>query len=157
MRRTCEHGSAGSAGRVREDRILEAVRALTLAIAIAAAIFAASPVAGAAPAKTQNVAQAPQTAAGTSGSAANGKRLFKKDGCYECHDLQAQGSPRTGPRLGPDPIPLEALIQYVRKPTGQMPPYTAKVISDKELADIYAFLKSLPQPPPVKSIPILNQ
>ncbi|MGH9375448.1 MAG: c-type cytochrome, partial [Terriglobia bacterium] len=87
---------------------------------------------------------------------ANGRRLFKKDGCYECHGFEAQGSPTTGPRLGPDPIPLEVLIQYVRKPTGQMPPYTDKVISDKELADIYAFLKSLPQPPAAKTIPLLH-
>jgi hypothetical protein len=38
-----------------------------------------------------------------------------------------------------------------------MPPYTAKVVSDAELTDIRAFLASLPEPPPLKSIPILNQ
>jgi len=37
-----------------------------------------------------------------------------------------------------------------------MPPYTVKVVSDKELADIYAFLQSISQPPAVKSIPLLN-
>jgi len=38
-----------------------------------------------------------------------------------------------------------------------MPPYTAKVLSDKDLADIYAFLQSVAKPPDTKSIPLLNQ
>ena len=48
-------------------------------------------------------------------------------------------------------------MDYIRHPTGQMPPYTSKVISDSELADIYAYLKSQPTPPSGKSIPLLNQ
>jgi mono/diheme cytochrome c family protein len=80
------------------------------------------------------------------GSAANGRKLFVSVGCYQCHGYEAQGSTATGPRLGPRPLPLAALSRYVRKPAGQMPPYTAKVLSDAELADIYAFLQSLPPP-----------
>ena len=89
------------------------------------------------------------------GNAANGKRLFTADGCYECHGRQAQGG-AAGPRLGPPRIPFEALKIYVRHPSGAMPPYTAKVISDAELNDIYAFLKTIPTPPAVKTIPLLN-
>jgi hypothetical protein len=37
-----------------------------------------------------------------------------------------------------------------------MPPYTIKVVPDAELADIYAFLQSLPQPPKADSIPALK-
>jgi cytochrome c1 len=37
-----------------------------------------------------------------------------------------------------------------------MPPYTKKVASDQELGDIYAYLQSIPEPPPVKSIPLLS-
>jgi hypothetical protein len=37
-----------------------------------------------------------------------------------------------------------------------MPPYTTKVVSDKDVADIYAFLQSVKQPPPVKDIQLLN-
>jgi len=37
-----------------------------------------------------------------------------------------------------------------------MPPYTAKVVTDQELADIYAFLLSMPAPPAVDSVPILK-
>jgi hypothetical protein len=38
-----------------------------------------------------------------------------------------------------------------------MPPYTSKVVSDQDVADIYAFLKSLPPAPSAKNIPLLNQ
>jgi ubiquinol-cytochrome c reductase cytochrome c subunit len=88
------------------------------------------------------------------GNAQNGKLLFTNDGCYECHGRAAQGG--VGPRLGPHPIPLTAIITYIRQPTAEMPPYTAKVISDAEIADIYAFLNSLPDPPKVDTIPLLK-
>ena len=88
----------------------------------------------------------------------NGQRLFVRDGCYECHGYLGQGSTSTGgTRLGPPQIPLSAFVSYVREPTGQMPPYTAKVISNEDLAEIYNFLKSVPPPPPLKTIRILNQ
>src|ERR1700726_1793256 len=98
----------------------------------------------------QNVAQSSKPSDAKSGNADNGKRLFTKDGCYECHGREGQGSSMTGPRLAPNPIPLEAIPTYVRKPTREMPPYTEKVVSDQDLADIYAFLKSRPRPPAAK-------
>jgi ubiquinol-cytochrome c reductase cytochrome c subunit len=90
------------------------------------------------------------------GNAENGKRVFTKNGCYECHGREGQGSNMTGPRIAPDPVPFETLSSYVRKPRGEMPPYTAKVVSDQELADIYAFLQSRPHPPAAKNIPLLK-
>ena len=87
----------------------------------------------------------------------NGRKLFTRFGCYQCHQREAQGAAATGPRLGPHPIPFARFTRYVRQPTGQMPPYTIKVVKDAELADIYAFLESLPDPPAVKDIPLLNQ
>jgi len=90
------------------------------------------------------------------GNADNGKKLFAAYGCYECHGRQGAGA-ATGPRIGPPAITLAAVLRYVRAPTGQMPPYTAKVVSDQDLADIYAFLKSFPAPAPAKDIPLLNQ
>ncbi len=90
------------------------------------------------------------------GNAENGKRVFTKIGCYECHGREGQGSTMTGPRIAPDPVPFDVLARYLRKPTGEMPPYTAKVVSDQELADIYAFLQSRPHPPAAKDIPILK-
>jgi mono/diheme cytochrome c family protein len=91
-------------------------------------------------------------------SAKKGERLFNAYGCYECHGYQGQGSTQTGgSRLGPPRIPLSAFVSYVRAPTGQMPPYTVKAVSSEDLAEMYAFLQSIPQPAPAKSIPLLNQ
>src|SRR5581483_6406545 len=89
-------------------------------------------------------------------NAQNGRKLFARFGCYQCHQYEGQGAAATGPRLGPHPIPYANFTKYVRQPTGQMPPYTAKVVKDSELAEIYAFLESLPEPPPVKDIPLLR-
>jgi mono/diheme cytochrome c family protein len=89
------------------------------------------------------------------GNVERGKKLFTSYGCYECHGHVAQGG--VGPRLGPDPLPLSFIEQYVRRPTGSMPPYTLKTVSDQDLTDIYAYLKSLPEPPKRKEIPLLNE
>ena len=97
---------------------------------------------------------APQTNRSSAGNAQNGKELYTKVGCYECHGRLAEGA--VAPRLGPRLITLEFLISYVRQPRGEMPPYTSKVMSDAELTDIYAFLQSLPDPPKVEDIPLLK-
>ena len=104
----------------------------------------------------QTSAQPPAVTVAPAGDADNGRRLFAADGCYQCHGYEAQGSSATGPRLGPRPIAFDLFTKYIRKPTGEMPLYTAKVVSDRDLADIYAFLQSRPQPPPVESIPLLR-
>lgn len=101
-------------------------------------------------------AQTPQRPANAApaGSAEDGRKLFIADGCYQCHGYEAQGSSATGPRLGPKPIAFATFTRYVRAPSGQMPPYTAKVVSDADLANIYAFLQSRPEPS--KDIPLLK-
>jgi mono/diheme cytochrome c family protein len=96
-----------------------------------------------------------QASATKAGNAQNGQKLFTADGCYQCHGRQGQGG-GAGPRLAPPKIPVEAIKIYVRHPTGAMPPYTPKVLSDAEIDDIYAFLKTIPAPRPVKDIPLLN-
>jgi mono/diheme cytochrome c family protein len=91
-----------------------------------------------------------------SSSIENGKRLYANDGCYECHGRAAQGALSSGPRIGPSPVALGFFVAYIRHPSGQMPPYTEKVISDAELNDIHQYLKSLPPAPALQGIPILN-
>ncbi len=78
------------------------------------------------------------------GDAVKGKQTFARVGCYQCHGREAQGSPTTGPRLGPSPLPFRAFDQYVRSPRGQMPPYTRTILPDQDLADIYAFARAQP-------------
>lgn len=89
-------------------------------------------------------------------SAEHGKALFVQKGCWQCHGTQGQGA-ATGPRLAPDPIPLEAIANFIRNSTGPMPPYRKAILSDADLADIYAYLQSVPKAPAVKDVPLLNQ
>ena len=87
----------------------------------------------------------------------SGQRLYVSFGCYECHGYQGQGSVQTGgSRIGPPQIPYSGFVGYVRQPSGQMPPYTAKAVDDAQLADIYVFLQSRPQAAPSKGIPLLQ-
>ena len=99
---------------------------------------------------------ASSAAAAPAGDPETGRKLFVSDGCYQCHGYEAQGSSATGPRLGPRPISFAAFSRYVRQPTGQMPPYTSRIVSDTDLAHIHAFLRALPEPPAVQSIPLLK-
>jgi mono/diheme cytochrome c family protein len=102
-------------------------------------------------------ANAPQkTDNAPTGNAKNGKTVYTADGCYECHGREAQGGAGTGPKLGPSPIPYSVFAFQVRSPRDQMPPYTSKVLPDSELADIYAFVQSVAQPPKADSIPQLK-
>ena len=89
------------------------------------------------------------------GNAEAGKRLYMKNGCYQCHGTVGQGT-IAGARIGPPPLSAQGLIRYVRRPAGQMPAFTEKVMPDQELTDVYAFLKTIPPPKPSKDIPLLN-
>lgn len=92
----------------------------------------------------------------TSGDPERGKRLFERDGCFQCHGYVGQGG-RDGPRLAATSLSLQTLTRYVRRPAGAMPAFTEKVLADSELRDIYAYLKSLPLAKPAKDIPLLDQ
>src|SRR5579871_2401362 len=93
------------------------------------------------------VAIAAAQQSGTTGDAANGKVLFTRIGCYQCHGYAGQGG-RAGARIVPTVLKAQDLIRYVRRPPGDMPAYTDKVVSDRELGDIYAYMKSFPPPKP---------
>ena len=91
------------------------------------------------------------------GSVDSGKKLFVSAGCALCHNGEGQGG-GPGPRLAPNPnmLAFEVFAQRVRQPVNAMPPYTAKVLSDQQVADIYAFLRTVPRPPEVSTIPLLH-
>jgi mono/diheme cytochrome c family protein len=116
-------------------------------VGMAAVLSGAATLAQQAPAKAP--ASAPAAAAEPAGNVENGKKLFEKYGCSDCHGLLGQGAPTSGPRIAPNPLPLAAFIRYVRAPRVQMPPYTAKVMPDRELADVRAYLATVPKPAPV--------
>jgi|SRR5271166_1343889 len=95
-------------------------------------------------------------AAAFAASAEKGKAAFVRHGCWQCHGFQGQGG-IAGPKLAPDPIAIEAFTAFVRTTNRAMPPYMEAVLSNEELADIHAYLQSIPKPADYKSIPLLNQ
>jgi mono/diheme cytochrome c family protein len=122
--------------------------------AIGATLLLAAP----APRAQSTAQQGEKSEAAPAGNVETGKKIFMKDGCYECHGREGQGAAQaSGPRIGPPQRFIRPFIKYVRQPTGQMPPFTKEVISDQELADIYAYLQSRPRPASSKDIPLLNQ
>lgn len=91
------------------------------------------------------------------GNAETGKQAFAAVGCYQCHGYVGQGSLTAGgPRLAPQPLPYQAFAMYVRQPTGEMPPYGTKILADQQLADIYAYLQTVPPPPARNTVTLLN-
>ncbi|HEY7663352.1 MAG TPA: cytochrome c [Xanthobacteraceae bacterium] len=89
-------------------------------------------------------------------SAENGKAAFVQHGCWQCHGFQGQGG-IAGLKLAPDPIAFEAFAAFVRGSNRFMPPYSETILSNDDLADIHAYLQSIPKPADAKSIPLLNQ
>jgi ubiquinol-cytochrome c reductase cytochrome c subunit len=88
-------------------------------------------------------------------SAEKGKAAYVKHGCWQCHGTQGQGG-TAGKKLAPGPLPLEAMSAFVRNSAGSMPPYQKAILSDADLADIHAYLQSIPKAKDYKSIPLLN-
>jgi mono/diheme cytochrome c family protein len=98
-----------------------------------------------------------QTPGAAPGNAETGKKTYADRACWMCHGFAAQGGEGPGgPRLAGRVPEWPRFSKYVRRPTDDMIPYPPKVLSDQELADIYAWLKSLPPPPAVSSIPQLK-
>ena len=87
---------------------------------------------------------------------ARGKAAYEQLGCYQCHGYVGQGSIASGATLAPDPKPLAYYQAYVRTPAGQMPPYSKAILSDAQLADIHAYLHSIPASKPADQIPLLS-
>jgi mono/diheme cytochrome c family protein len=92
------------------------------------------------------------------GDAANGQRVYLADGCFTCHGRVGQGGNYYGttPTLAKTELPFEGFKQQLREPVRVMPAYSQAVVSDKEVADIYAFLQTLSGRRPAKDFPILN-
>jgi mono/diheme cytochrome c family protein len=97
--------------------------------------------------------------AAVAASADAGKLAFVKHGCWQCHNFAGQGSTATsgGRVIAETKLPLDAFKAYVRAPSGAMPPFREQILSDADLADIYAYLEALPAPKAVSDIPLLNE
>ena len=122
------------------------LRSAYVAVLVAGAFAACGP----GPALAQNAA---------SGDAANGKRVYLADGCFMCHGRVGQGGAMNypAPAIAKLEMPVESFVSYLRDAPNDMPAYSTDVLSDKEAADIHAFLQSLPGRKPAKEFPLLNQ
>jgi mono/diheme cytochrome c family protein len=93
-----------------------------------------------------------------SGEAADGKRLYLADGCFTCHGRSGQGGAMNGPApiLAKTAMPFDGFKGQLRQPINDMPAYSEIVMSDKQIADIYAFLQTLSGPLPTKDMAIFK-
>lgn len=104
--------------------------------------------------------------AGAAGDATRGRQLFHDHGCYGCHgfngntgarDLVGTNSPLIADlatftmflRLRADQAPL--------LPSSRMPNYPASALSDAQVRDIYAYVRTFKaEAPAVKDVPALK-
>jgi ubiquinol-cytochrome c reductase cytochrome c subunit len=104
-------------------------------------------------------AAAGQSARTNRTAVANGESVYLRVGCFTCHGTVGHGG--AARRLAPNTLPLPSFTTWVRNGTpgwtfaSGMPAFPATIISDAELADVRAYLASLPAPPPVADIPLL--
>jgi len=90
------------------------------------------------------------------GEPSQGRRQYLDYGCWQCHGTTGAGGGWKGPRLAPGPLPFVAFSAQLRKPRAQMPAYAAHLLSDQDVADIYAFLRSIPAGRPASQIDALR-
>ena len=89
------------------------------------------------------------------GDPQKGKAAYEKNMCGACHGSAGQGT-RYGPKLAPA-LPWQAFEHQVRHPRAEMPRYPAEFVSDAELADVMAYLSSMPAGKSAKEIPLLKE
>ena len=146
--------SATSSARSRESRLSAlhlSPESLGFALDCAAQAVGAVRLGAALPAALQSAFMAVPE-----GNAENGRKLFVSSYCSACHGTMGQGS-TAGARLAPRPIAFAAFEKYLRQPTGQMVPYTRAVLPDRDLVDIYAYVRSISPATPARNIPLLGQ
>ena len=91
--------------------------------------------------------------------AARGKQFYMRYACYTCDGTTGASTSFVGPKLAHAGLNANQIIRQLRRPQGQMPAYTEKVLPDREAADLAAFVLSLSQgPAPTgKDIPLLTR
>ena len=92
------------------------------------------------------------------GDVANGQQVYLADGCFMCHGRSGQGGAYNGPApaLAKTQMPFDGFKNQLRNPVDDMPAYSEAVMSDQQIANIYAFVQSLAGRSDPKSIPLLN-
>jgi len=81
--------------------------------------------------------------------------VFERVGCWSCHGYKGQGG-RHGPAIARTPHNYEAFSAFVRTTSGEMPPFTERVVSDQDLRAVHGYLQSLPEPPSADNLSLLQ-
>lgn len=91
------------------------------------------------------VARADPVAAPSPASPADpvaGQSRYMRVGCAQCHGTVGQGG-NAGPALIGTPLSPEGFARQLRRPVNNMPPYTRAVLSDRDVRDIDAWVRTL--------------
>jgi mono/diheme cytochrome c family protein len=124
---------------------------LSITLRLCAAVAVLS-LASAGPVSAQEAQSQPQ------GNTAHGKQVYNAEGCWSCHGYSGGGSAMSGPALVPMNLPFDSFKGQLRQPASAMPPYVKGVLSDRDAADIYNYLRGIPAPSlQAKDIPQLNE
>jgi len=93
------------------------------------------------------------------GDAASGQRIYMAAGCFTCHGRVGQGGNFNfaTPSLAHTVWPVEALRAFLRVGLNDMPAFSKEVLTDQQVADIHAFLQSLPGSRSPADFKLLNQ
>jgi mono/diheme cytochrome c family protein len=89
------------------------------------------------------------------GDAVKGKRIYMAVGCFECHGRFGQGGDFKGPApsIAHTELPLDAFTMQLRQPAENMPTYAEAALPEKDVADIFAYVQSLPGLRDLKTLP----
>ena len=98
------------------------------------------------------------------GNVESGKKLYNAYSCYACHGYTGETA---RVRLNPLLFTLPDFIDYLRDPPEMpggfgmgfsMPAYAGPDVSEQDLADVYAYIRSLPSTSlDLEDIPLLNE
>ena len=98
------------------------------------------------------------------GNVESGKKLYNAYSCYACHGYTGETA---RVRLNPLLFTLPDFIDYLRDPPEMpggfgmgfsMPAYAGPDVSEQDLADVYAYVSSLPSTSlDLEDIPLLNE
>ena len=75
---------------------------------------------------------------------ARGREIFFANGCSICHGENGEGL--IGPTIASTRLTVDEVITQYRTPRGFMPPFPADRLPDEDVANIYAWLQTLPLP-----------
>lgn len=93
---------------------------------------------------------APAPTSSVTGSAASGKALYYSYGCYACHGYNGETGPRAFVGRWGHLATEQTFTTFLRgranvapvTPSGAMPNFSERVLSDKNAKDLYAYIRT---------------